>query len=66
MKKVIFWGLTLAFCVSNFIRLFINPSFGQGIKDYFQTVPLPIKLLILVIFVLILFWSFPYRKRSTE
>lgn len=46
-KRLIFWGLTLFFCVSNFIRLFIHDDFGKTIRVYFRDVPVYLKVIFL-------------------
>lgn len=44
-KRLIFWGLTLFFCVSNFIRLFIHDDFGKTVRVYFRDVPAYLKVI---------------------
>lgn len=63
-RKLAFWILTLIFVVSNFIRLFVNSNRGQAIKDFFSQVPIGIRILILVIYIMLLIWLYPYRKQK--
>ncbi|AJK38612.1 hypothetical protein BG08_7033 (plasmid) [Bacillus thuringiensis serovar kurstaki] len=54
----------LFFLVTNFIRIFIEPSFGESIRVYFRDVPITIKILIIILFIALLIYLFPYKKRK--
>lgn len=62
VKHIIFWIIVTFFCVSNFIRLFINDDYGKTIRIYFRDIPLYLKIFIILFFILIFWWSFPYKK----
>lgn len=63
-KRLIFWGLTLFFCVSNFIRLFVHDDFGKTVKVYFRDVPAYLKVIFFIVFILLFWWSYPYKKEK--
>lgn len=62
VKTIIFWVTTLVLFVSNFIGLFIDNDFGKSVKIYFREVPLYMKICLVLIFLSLLWWSFPYKK----
>ncbi len=62
VKHIIFLIIVTFFCVSNFIRLFINDDYGKTIRIYFRDIPLYLKIFIILFFILIFWWSFPYKK----
>ncbi|VTX72725.1 Uncharacterised protein [Enterococcus hirae] len=62
VKHIIFWSIVTFFSVSNFIRLFINDNYEKTIRIYFRDIPLYLKIFIILVFIFILWWSFPYKK----
>ncbi|HGK7754025.1 TPA: hypothetical protein ACQN5J_001661 [Streptococcus pyogenes] len=64
IKQIIFFGIIIFFTISNFIRLFIDNNFGEPVKLYFREVPLFLKVIIIVIFIGLLWWSFPFNKKK--
>lgn len=62
VKHIIFLIIVTFFCVFNFIRLFINDDYGKTIRIYFRDIPLYLKIFIILFFILIFWWSFPYKK----
>ncbi|KXY10987.1 hypothetical protein AT267_00890 [Bacillus cereus] len=65
-RKIIFWTLGLFFLITNFIRTFIEPKFGESIRIYFRDVPIGVKVLIIILFIVFLIYIYPYRKRKTD
>ena len=63
-KTIAFWILMLFFLVTNFIRIFIEPSFGESIRVYFRDVPVSIKILIVILYIVLLIYLFPYKRRK--
>ncbi len=54
----------LFFLVTNFIRIFIEPSFGETIRVYFRDVPIIIKIIIVILFIALLIYLFPYKRKK--
>ena len=63
-KRLIFWGLTLFFCVSNFIRLFIHDDFGKTIRVYFRDVPVYLKVIFFIVFILLFGGAILIKKKK--
>jgi len=66
LKKVTFWIICIFFLVINFIRLFVDTSFGQPVRDYFSDVPTPLKVLIALACIALLIYLFPYKPRKRQ
>lgn len=62
IKTVLFWIVTLIFVISDFIGLFINDRFEQNIRIFFRDKPLAVKIGLVLIVIIFLIWSFPYKK----
>ncbi|WP_142950773.1 hypothetical protein [Bacillus toyonensis] len=65
-RKIIFWTLGLFFLITNFIRTFIEPKFGESIRLYFRDFPIGVKVAIIILAVAFLVYIYPYRKRKND
>lgn len=65
-RKIIFWTLGFFFLITNFIKIFIEPKFGESIRIYFHDVPICIKVGILILAVAFIVYIYPYRKRKNN
>ncbi len=63
-KQLIFFGIIILFTTSNVIRLFIDDHFGESIKLYFREIPLFLKVIIILIFLGLLWWSYPFKHKK--
>jgi uncharacterized membrane protein len=66
IKKILFWMIMLFFLVTNFIRIFINSNFGDPIKEYFRDFPFAIKVIIVILYILLLIYLFPYKNNNKK
>lgn len=64
IKKIIFWALGLFLLITNFIRTFMDPKFGESIRIYFRDVPINIKVVTAIVAVAFLVYIYPYRKKK--
>ncbi|OFK13867.1 hypothetical protein HMPREF2829_05540 [Aerococcus sp. HMSC072A12] len=63
-KKISFWIIVSLFTIDHFIRLFINPNWGQAIRDVTSSLPLVLKIIITLLFIILLVWLFPYKNNK--
>lgn len=61
-KVILFWVLTIFFLVINIIRNFVDTGLTYSINRYFVSLPIVVKILICVFYILVLVYLFPYRK----
>lgn len=64
LKTILFWIIALFFLITNFIRTFIDSSFGNSVTDYFRDFPISTKSIISFIYIAIL--SIYVQKRELK
>lgn len=61
VKEIVFWAIGIFFLINQFIRYFINSKWGESVREVTLSLPLWLKIVIIIFSIVILFWLFPYK-----